>query len=527
MIKYLFFVEREFHISLFENIINYISENNIGKIGILTLPFRKSQNGYASIGCRKDFLKKHIPEEFTFIENPYIYNPDITFIADSSYEKVEGLGKIVNIGHGTISKGSFYTSGHLSFRENYANLLAVPGIIHKQILEKKVSVPIEVVGIPKLDHLFDNSLNKQTILKKMKLNFENKTVLFAPTFNKELSILTFLDLDLREIIPEYFNIIIKLHGVVEDKYKDYFKKYAEVNPNIFYSENYNISESFYVSDVLISDVSSVIYEFLSTGKPVLLFDSSLQKEFKNYNNNDLEYVFRNVGFRFKDIRNIPELLFRTFTSPLKDYHEISQKFVSFYDGKSAKRVVEKSLELINEDNKNLMILIGVNNLDYFKAKYENNFKIVILERGKSFNKFLSEKRESFKKFPYIIFMDSHFNYSPLFPTLLIQHLRQNKNAKIVCSFNRKSGSTQNIEKYISEVKEISNERIGAPLTYLYSGKEVNIDRFEQIAFAFNSSKVFEIIRKLDLDIFENWEHFLSKYDFKEKILAQDCFLWKN
>jgi CDP-glycerol glycerophosphotransferase (TagB/SpsB family) len=527
MIKFLFFIEREFHISLFENIINYIAQNNLGEIGLLTLPYRESQDGNPSIGCRKDFLTSFISHKFSFIANPYKYHPDITFIADSSYEKVEGLGKIINIGHGTISKGSFYTSGNLSFRENCADLLAVPGIIHKEKLEKKVTIPIEVVGISKLDNLFDNSLIKESLLQKMNLNPDNKTVLFAPTYNSELSILTYLDVDLREIIPEYFNIVVKLHGVINEKSKKYFRKYAEINPNIYYDEDYNISESMFVADVLISDVSSVIYEFLSTGKPIILFDSPLQKEFKNYNPDDLEYVYRDVGLRFSDIRKIPELLFRTFSFSSKNYSDISKKFISFNDGNSTQRVIYRSLDLLKNYVKSLIILRDSKKLKYFKDKYNSKFELVIYDSKTSFTKFLLENEAYFLKFKEIVFMDSTFKYSPLYPTLLVHHLRQNKDAKIVCSFNREINSAQNIDNSIPEVNKIPNERIGGPLTYLYSGKEVNIEYFSENSFAFESVKMFDIIDKGEFEIFEHWREFLLEYDINEKILAEDCFLWKD
>ncbi len=527
MIKFLFFIEREFHISLFENIIAYILQKNIGKIGILTLPYREFATGSPSIGCRKSFIEKKISGKFDFIDDPYQYSPDITFIADSSYEKIEGLGKIVNIGHGTISKGSFYLDSAKTFRENCADLLLVPGKIHKEVLQKNITIPIEVVGIPKLDHLFDNSLNREKILKRFNLDSEFKTVLFAPTFNKELSVLTFLDKDLREIIPEYFNIIIKLHGVTDKKYRDYFKKYALTNKNIYFSEDYNITENIFVSDLLITDISSVIYEFLSTGKPILLFDSPLQKQFKNHNENSLEYVYRDVGYRFSDLGKIPELIFRALTSSKKDYSKIADNFVSHTAGHSSKTVVEKALNLLNKKNEFLLILKGTDNLQFFVDKYQSKFDLMIYDSNTGFNEFFLKNESLIKKYKLLVLMDSRLKYSPLFPTLLTFHLKKNTEVKISCPFNRKKNSKQNIDKLIPEVQKVPNERIGAPLTYLYSGKEMKIDYFEQEAFAVDVKKLSEIISVFKDDIFDNWKSFLNLFDSDEKILAQDCFLWKS
>jgi len=162
--RFLFFIEREFHISLFTNLIKLIGNENYGEVGLLFSEYNEKSRK-KSFGVRKSILHNYLESEVKIVANPFEYSPDYTFVADSSYEKVEGLGKIISIGHGTISKGSFYTDSPLSIRENCADLIFVPGAIHKEILQKQIKTPVIISGIPKLDTL-TSEINKNEIYRK-------------------------------------------------------------------------------------------------------------------------------------------------------------------------------------------------------------------------------------------------------------------------------------------------------------------------------------------------------------------------
>ncbi len=101
-VKFLFFIEREFHISLLKNVIDYIHNHKLGKIALGSFAYQESDESFAGWGLRPETLNKYFNYPLDMVNDPYAYKPDITFMADFSYQYVEGLGQIVNIGHETL-----------------------------------------------------------------------------------------------------------------------------------------------------------------------------------------------------------------------------------------------------------------------------------------------------------------------------------------------------------------------------------------------------------------------------------------
>ncbi|MDD3050358.1 MAG: CDP-glycerol glycerophosphotransferase family protein [Candidatus Cloacimonetes bacterium] len=474
MTKFLFFVEREFHIELFRNLIAYISENSLGEIGILTFEFQELQDSGKTVGARTEVLRKNVSAEYTIVTEPYEYAPDITFVCDSSYEKVEGLGKIVSIGHGTICKGSFYTDTLLMRRENCADLICVPGKVHRQKLEKNVYRPIAVTGIPKLDKIFSAKYDKLKILSEMKLNPHHKTILFAPTFNPELSLIPFMEFDLRKYIPSYFNIIIKLHGVAQSDWAKKYRQLAADSTDIYFHEGYDVDSCFAAADLLLSDVSSVIYEFAALGKPVVLFDSPLQKKLPKYNPDDLEYRYRSIGRTFSKMEELPQILWQELSGSFKPKNDIIDSFISERDGSSSEKVIEAALKTLSVSRESLVYFTkGI----HFSAKklYQGRFEL-----SDNIERMFDSDME------FIIIADSDCNYAPHTFTLMLTHLKFNREIDIITIpvSNSYKDKGQQITDYLLEAKVVSDKRIAMSISYLYSGNVSDIKQFDPVCFAF-------------------------------------------
>ena len=52
-------------------------------------------------------------------------------MADNVATVLEGCGKIVNVGHGLLSKGQYFTDSDFIHREYLEDLLCVPGSYHR------------------------------------------------------------------------------------------------------------------------------------------------------------------------------------------------------------------------------------------------------------------------------------------------------------------------------------------------------------------------------------------------------------
>ena len=75
------------------------------------------------------------------------------------------------------------------------------------------------------------------------------------------------------------------------------------------------------------------------------------------------------------------------------------------------------------------------------------------------------------------------------------------------------------------LKEITEFYINS---YLKDMSALNVKRADIEPKATESLEaMFDIIDKGEFEIFEHWREFLLEYDINEKILAEDCFLWKD
>ena len=454
-IKFLIFLERDFHIALLKPLMKYIHEHNLGTINIYA-PF---------IQDIEKILKTNISFEVKITNDPWSYRPDITFMADFSYQYVEGLGKLVNIGHGTICKGWFYSDTKISQRENSADMLCVPGTIHKKRLEKQVFKPIVTTGMPKLDNCFNKTLNKAKLYEKFGLNPNRKTILIAPTFNEEFSILTYLRIyDLDRIFPENINLIVKLHGVSDPECINQFKELQGISTepefelpsmksenatiddnsekrkseisatealrNVYIAESFDSDEIYFISDLLITDVSSVIYEFLSLDKPILLFDSPRQKNYINLNEKDLEWEYREVGHRFGDIERIPKLIEEAFkTDATTKAQDISQHFISVRDGSSTERVVKYALKLLTDAPPPEITVIYIKNNINLENRFSPQFPVIRSNRDNFFQA-ITEVIDDIKT-EFVLFLHPAFEYSPQIANILLNHVKNNSDIGIV------------------------------------------------------------------------------------------------
>ncbi len=513
--KFLFFIERELHIPIFKPVWEYIRNNSLGESAFFTLKYSPPNGAFPGIGIPDDLIKKIKKQGVRYSKEPYKFRPDITFIADHSYQYVEGLGKVVNIGHGTISKGYYYLTGGLSRRENLADLMCVPGNIHKEYLSQCVYKPIQITGMPKLDVLCNNEINKSEYLKKFYLNPDNRTILFAPTFNQELSILPHVKTHLRDFINKKFNIIIKLHGATGIDVKETYKLFAELADNAHYSEKEDISLLFLISDILISDVSSVIYEFSVLNKPILLFDSPLMKTFVNYNPDDIEYKYRNIGITFNDIEKLNELLKKTDENNTERI-KISEDFISIRNGKGSQNVVETAIAT-QYDNKDMAVVLynSKGKPRYNFCKYKSKYQIIKVKDESL--KDVKDKLKNVlndKELKRIVFYDSNYTASPFIFECLNSHFYRQKDLDVISALSM-GEKIDNLQIY----------SLGIQLGYEFIAEKIKSENLFKQCFCINKN----ILSELDLNNIFSIEDLLiqiNKHQY-EKYLALDAIVYRK
>ena len=222
--------------------------------------------------------------------------------------------------------------GHFRIRSYFDLYLTQGPYFTKVFLEnKKIHKDFEVIetGWSKIDNLFKtkSGINKKKKLLLKKFNKE-KILLYAPTFSPKLTSASYLKKEIISISDKTsYLLLIKFHPLMSDSLKKEYENTAKENTNILIYNDNDISGLLKISDLLISDTSSVIYEFSLLNKPVITFnniaktkywqDSKIYKDLKSLVEDNL-----NKDFFLEKRKNL-----------IKNYHP-------YTDGKSSLRMVE-------------------------------------------------------------------------------------------------------------------------------------------------------------------------------------------
>ena len=199
-------------------------------------------------------------------------------------------------------------------------------------------------GHPRNDIFFcDNSCIKEKIFKKYNINNTNKVVLYAPTFrdDEDMSCFT-MDYNLllnflKEKFGSDWTLLLRLHPRMLE-----FRNRFEINRTrniVDVSLHSDIQELLSVSDVVITDYSSCIYDFMLTGRPAFIYASDIDK----YNNSrGLYYSLSETPFPVS--KNNDELQHNIKNFDFETYKLNLQKFLiekgCIDDGHASSKVVE-------------------------------------------------------------------------------------------------------------------------------------------------------------------------------------------
>lgn len=210
-------------------------------------------------------------------------------------------------------------------------------------------------GSPRNDVFFeDNTIKISTIKKKLGLDSSCKVLLYAPTFRDDNSISGYnVDLDLlletlNSLTSDRWTILVRMHPNVANVC-DLFDFSESVINVSNYADPQDLS---IVSDVLITDYSSICLDFMLQKKPVFLYISDYE-DYKR-NSRPLRYIFEELPSQ-KSYTNI-ELIDSIRKFKYEDYNLkreffLKNIFKSYDDGSATKQIVDRILNVINSNVK--------------------------------------------------------------------------------------------------------------------------------------------------------------------------------
>ena len=280
-ISILFDVYHLYHLAQFDPLIDLLENDKRFKLFFST----SSKNRKEEIEICASILNKR-KGSFIFHENEDIrktkikkLNLDVLICGWSRYEIESYVSKttlVIMIYHGIGVKPSYWRDNNKRLDVRF-----VEGQYRIDQLRKHgVDTDLVLTGYIKLDSLFNKNSNYYKEKEEsLGLNKSKKTILYAPTFYP--SSLEKLGLSLGDITSGY-NLIIKPHmwtyyidsfgGIsLKGQRKLIFKLIDQFDHiRLLEPAEYNVTPYFKISDLLLTDASSTIYEMIALSKPVVV-----------------------------------------------------------------------------------------------------------------------------------------------------------------------------------------------------------------------------------------------------------------
>lgn len=245
-------------------------------------------------------------------------------------------GVKVQIFHGLAGE----KKGHFRIRK-YFDLYLTQGPYFtnrfKQLAKKYKDFEVIETGWPKLDSLFkqkgDYDNEKQDLLNKYKVK---RILLYAPTFSPSLTSSIDLKSEIFKLADQDTLLLIKFHDLMNKNVMEEYESICNETENAEIVRDNNIIKYLILSDLMISDTSSVVYEFLLLDKPVVTYKSNS----KNIRWED-----------FDDAQFLCSLVKENLTTDKykKDRSWIIENYHPYTDGLSSERMVEVMEKFITEN----------------------------------------------------------------------------------------------------------------------------------------------------------------------------------
>jgi hypothetical protein len=189
------------------------------------------------INIHNELLKRGY-ESIISTDESYYQDADFTIQPDEACKRQGGLGIWINHAFPFIPHNKFYLESDF-VRDLTAHSDYIFTFSEKwKEWHSHYNLPIEVVGMPKLDNLFG--------VKK-----ENTVILYAPTWNKDLTSLHKVNI---EQLKQYGEVIFRGHPA-------------------FHNNEYTLDEALTKATIVISDYSSVGLESIVLNIPTIMFES--------------------------------------------------------------------------------------------------------------------------------------------------------------------------------------------------------------------------------------------------------------
>ncbi len=318
--KYIFYLAKHYAVPIFKPLVTYLEETG------------ESYRFYTSQKVKDNFPPEW-NREFLLqdLKAAKSFSPDFV-LSPGNYVDFRIPGIKVQIFHGLgIEKPAHYKIRH--FFDLY--LTSGPVVTERFLKLRKANkdyFEVRETGWPKIDYIL-NYPNK-AIKEQLSLPEDKKIVLYAPTFSNTMESASHLVTDIEAVISADEFWLFKFHEFMDKEVIEQFK--LKALPNVRIVETTDITPYLHAADIMISDTSSVIYEFMALGKPVITINTLARKD----KGIDICQVSE-LKPALQKLKNNPKLLMENISKNLKEVNP-------YLDGKIAERVFTTLSEIATE-----------------------------------------------------------------------------------------------------------------------------------------------------------------------------------
>lgn len=247
-------------------------------------------------------------------------------------------GVKVQIFHGLAGE----KKGHFRIR-HYFDLYLTQGPYFtegfKKLQKKYKDFKVQETGWSKLDTYV--SIKKTAYQEKESILAKHKAshiLIYAPTFSPSLTSAVDFTEEINKLARNKEYVIhIKFHDLMDLTHIKNYKSIASSFDNVYFIDEKDIIKQLVIADLLISDTSSVIYEFLLLDKPVITYNN-ISSQIRWHNITDATQLEETV---------IDNLLNDSFALQRQ---EIIALYHPYKDGKSSLRIIKSIQKYIEESN---------------------------------------------------------------------------------------------------------------------------------------------------------------------------------
>ena len=202
---------------------------------------------------------------------------------------------------------------------------------------------IKALGLPRLDYYFENhdiDKMKKDFKDKYEIPYDKKVILYAPTFREDTKyndIFNYFDLnEFNNSLGDEYIIALRLHPKIRKFYStDITSSERYIDVSDYISEQ----ELMLISDMLITDYSSIMIEYGILNRPIIFFTYDLDN-----------YLASERGFYYDFKSTVPGPIVYTTSQLISTIrnHDFDKNLLSEFlmtqfgeiDGQSSKRIVD-------------------------------------------------------------------------------------------------------------------------------------------------------------------------------------------